>query len=311
MARIDGGRRGPSRLDRADGRSTDGDTVDADATTVATRVRPSADDRPAAVAASRIVAAHRPPPAATGSTRRGRPSGSSAYLTALILVGGATFAALQVVHLDLVFTQQHADRRRHGRARDGPGVPPRPPAPATSSSAAGATTGTPGFPMYRFYMVVPALMIVAAQRRAVPYGVAFKIVAVLGVVTLPFCCWAFGRLARFRYPMPELFALAGAAVPVRRELLDLRRQREEHDGGRVLVLASRCRSPCSASACSPAASRPASTAAGRRSCSRWRACRHGIVLIFVVVAAVLLWLVWMDRTRFMYGLDDAGRTASC
>ena len=42
-----------------------------------------------------------------------------------------------------------------------------------------------------------------------PYGVAFKLVAVLGLVTLPFCCWAFGRLARFRYPMPELFAFAG------------------------------------------------------------------------------------------------------
>ena len=29
---------------------------------------------------------------------------------------------------------------------------------------------------------------------------------------------------------------------------------------------------------------------------------HGIVLIFVVLGAVLLWLVWMDRTRFVYGL---------
>ena len=38
---------------------------------------------------------------------------------------------------------------------------------------------------------------------------AFKIVAVLGLVTLPFCCWAFGRLARFRYPIPELMALGG------------------------------------------------------------------------------------------------------
>ena len=30
-----------------------------------------------------------------------------------------------------------------------------------------------------------------------------------GMVSLPFCCWAFGRLARFRYPVPELFAFAG------------------------------------------------------------------------------------------------------
>ena len=65
-----------------------------------------------------------------------------------------------------------------------------------------------GFPMYRFYMVVPALAIVALDT-ILPYGVAFKLVAVAGLVTLPFCCWAFGRLARFRYPLPELFAFAG------------------------------------------------------------------------------------------------------
>ena len=44
-----------------------------------------------------------------------------------------------------------------------------------------------------------------------PYGVAFKLVGVLGLITLPVCCWAFGRLARFRWPMPELFAFAGLA----------------------------------------------------------------------------------------------------
>ncbi len=67
-----------------------------------------------------------------------------------------------------------------------------------------------GFPMYRFYMVVPALAIVGLDT-ILPYGVAFKLVAVSGLVTLPLCCWAFGRLARFRYPLPELFAFAGLA----------------------------------------------------------------------------------------------------
>ena len=62
-----------------------------------------------------------------------------------------------------------------------------------------------GFPIYRFYMVIPALMIVALDT-VLPYGVAFKYVVVAGGVTLPLVCWAFGRLARFRYPMPELFA---------------------------------------------------------------------------------------------------------
>jgi len=65
-----------------------------------------------------------------------------------------------------------------------------------------------GMPVYRFYMVVPALAMVALDT-VLPYGVAFKLVAISGLVTLPLCCWAFGRLARFRYPMPELFAFAG------------------------------------------------------------------------------------------------------
>ena len=65
-----------------------------------------------------------------------------------------------------------------------------------------------GLPVYRFYMVIPALAIVALDT-VLPYGVAFKLVAISGLVTLPFRCWAFGRLARFRYPMPELFAFAG------------------------------------------------------------------------------------------------------
>ena len=65
-----------------------------------------------------------------------------------------------------------------------------------------------GLPVYRFYMVIPALMITALDA-VLPYGVAFKYVVIVGLVTLPFCCWAFGRLARFRYPMPELFAFAG------------------------------------------------------------------------------------------------------
>ena len=67
-----------------------------------------------------------------------------------------------------------------------------------------------GLPVYRFYMVVPALAIILLDV-ILPYGVAFKLVVISGLVTLPFCCWAFGRLARFRYPMPEMFAFAGLA----------------------------------------------------------------------------------------------------
>ena len=65
-----------------------------------------------------------------------------------------------------------------------------------------------GLPVYRFYMVVPALFVVILNF-IFPYGVALKIVAVAGIVTLPACCWAFGRLARFAFPIPEIFAMVG------------------------------------------------------------------------------------------------------
>ncbi|HCB36858.1 MAG TPA: hypothetical protein DEP66_01215, partial [Acidimicrobiaceae bacterium] len=64
-----------------------------------------------------------------------------------------------------------------------------------------------GFPAMQFYMVLPYLMIVAVDV-VLPYGVAFKLVAVSGVVALPAAAWAMARLARWSRPLPELFAVA-------------------------------------------------------------------------------------------------------
>ena len=64
-----------------------------------------------------------------------------------------------------------------------------------------------GLPIYRFYMVVPALMIVLLDV-ILPYGIAMKIIAVIGILTLPYFSWLFGRFAKFAYPIPELFAIA-------------------------------------------------------------------------------------------------------
>lgn len=65
-----------------------------------------------------------------------------------------------------------------------------------------------GLPVYRFYMVIPALMILLLDV-VLPYGVAMKLVVAAGLIAMPAASWAFGRLARFRYPMPELFAFGG------------------------------------------------------------------------------------------------------
>jgi hypothetical protein len=64
-----------------------------------------------------------------------------------------------------------------------------------------------GFPLYVFYFPLPALL-VAIGSIVLPYGVAFKLVTVLGTVTLPIAGYAFGRLAGFRRPVPVLMAAA-------------------------------------------------------------------------------------------------------
>jgi hypothetical protein len=63
-----------------------------------------------------------------------------------------------------------------------------------------------GFPALQFYMVPPMLAIVVLDVF-VPYGVAFKLIAVSGLLALPVAVWLFGRLAGLRRPAPELMAV--------------------------------------------------------------------------------------------------------
>ena len=64
-----------------------------------------------------------------------------------------------------------------------------------------------GFPAMHFYMVLPYLFIVLVDLFA-PYGVAFKLVAVSGVVLMPMAAWLMGRISRWREPLPALLAVA-------------------------------------------------------------------------------------------------------
>nr|MBA2438545.1 hypothetical protein [Acidimicrobiia bacterium] len=64
-----------------------------------------------------------------------------------------------------------------------------------------------GFPAFHFYMVVPSLLIDALDVLH-PYGVAFKLISVSGLLTLPVAAWALGRLARMPFPAPAILALA-------------------------------------------------------------------------------------------------------
>ena len=157
-----------------------------------------------------------------------------------------------------------------------------------------------GLPLYRFYMVIPALMIVALDV-ILPYGVAFKLVAMSGLLLFPISCWAFGRLGGFRHPLPELFAFGGLCF-----LLD---ESFEIYGGNVK---STMAGEYSFSiALTLAMFGLGLLAHGLRTGKHrvWAAVflslamvSHGIVLIFVAFAAATMCVVWIDRTRLVFAV---------
>ena len=67
-----------------------------------------------------------------------------------------------------------------------------------------------GYPIYTFYFVLPDLL-TAVASYLIPYDVAFKLVTVLGSVTLPLAAWGMGKLFRLRPPVPA--ALAAFTLP--------------------------------------------------------------------------------------------------
>jgi hypothetical protein len=64
-----------------------------------------------------------------------------------------------------------------------------------------------GMSLYQFYMVLPPLLIVILDLF-LPYGIAFKLVTVLGSLLLPYAAYTMGRLMRLPFPAPALMAAA-------------------------------------------------------------------------------------------------------
>lgn len=155
-----------------------------------------------------------------------------------------------------------------------------------------------GMPAYRFYMVLPALAILLVNL-VLPYGVAMKLVSVLGLITLPAACWAFGRLAGFKHPVPEMFAFGGIAFALDESF-------SIYGGNLKSTMAGEFSFSI---ALSLGVLALGLLAAGLRT-GKYRvwasvmiaaACvSHGIVLIFVALAALIFSLVWIDRTRLWY-----------
>lgn len=219
-------------------------------------------------------------------------------MVTLLVVGGSTWAATKVVQPTLVLSDNTPTGGDMGAHVMGPAFL-RDELLAHGQLSGWSNYWYSGLPMYRFYMVIPALMIVALNV-VLPYGIAFKIVVVSGIITLPLCCFAFGRLARFRYPMPELFALGG--------MLFLFDESFSIYGGNVK---STMAGEFSFSIALSLGMLGLGLLARGLETGKYRcwaaivlslAClSHGIVLIFVALGAILLCLVWVDRTRFWYG----------
>jgi hypothetical protein len=55
--------------------------------------------------------------------------------------------------------------------------------------------------------MVPPMLAIVVLDVFLPYGVAFKLIAVSGLLALPVAVWLFGRLAGLRRPVPELMAV--------------------------------------------------------------------------------------------------------
>ena len=84
--------------------------------------------------------------------------------------------------------------------------------------------------------VALAAAVVAFALVGLPYGVAFKLVTVLGVVSLPICAYVFGRLAGTAVPHAGGVLGGDAAVPLLPGLHHLRREHPVDAGGRVRLL---------------------------------------------------------------------------
>ena len=221
------------------------------------------------------------------------------FFVFVALVGGSTWAAMQTMHPDLVLTNNTPTGGDMGAHVMGPAYL-RDHLLSNFQLSGWNNYWYSGFPMYRFYMVTPAIAIVLLNV-VLPYGIAFKIVAVAGVITLPLCCWAFGRLARFRYPLPELFALGG--------LLFLFDESFSIYGGNVKSTMAGEFAFSIALSLGMIGLGLFARAMETGKYRSWAAVvlalsclTHGIVLIFVALGTLLLWVVWMDRRRFTFGL---------
>src|SRR3989337_3584987 len=63
-----------------------------------------------------------------------------------------------------------------------------------------------GFPLFQIYFPCPFLLIVLLSYL-LPMQIAFKVISILGIFSLPFCVYFTLKLMHYKFPMPILGAL--------------------------------------------------------------------------------------------------------
>src|SRR3954454_2004686 len=155
-----------------------------------------------------------------------------------------------------------------------------------------------GFPMYVFYMVPPALAVVVLDI-ILPYGVALKLVSIVGILSLPVCAWLFGKLAGLKFPVPQLFSIAAVFF-----LFDETFQ--IYGGNIASTMAGEFSFSIALSlamlflgvfAYGMRTGKHRALAAGLFALA---ALCHVIVMFFAAIGAVVLFLLWADKRRLRY-----------
>jgi len=161
-----------------------------------------------------------------------------------------------------------------------------------------------GLPAYRFYMVVPALAIVLLDV-ILPYGVAFKLIVVAGLVAFPWCVHFMGRIARLPYPLPELMVV-GATMFLLDESFTIY-------GGNIASTMAGEFSHSIALAFAMVGLGLFARGLDDGKHRGWAAIfialsalSHGIVLLFVFGGAAVMLLLRLDRQRLRYGIVTLG-----
>jgi len=224
-------------------------------------------------------------------------------VTSMVIIGGATMFLLLTLHPDLILRDNTPTGGDMGAHVWGPAFL-RDHLLTNWRLSGWSMDWYAGLPVYRFYMVVPALMILLVDV-VLPYGVSIKIIAVVGILTLPFATWMFGRLARFAFPIPELLVLAS--------IVFLYDESFTIYGGNIASTMAGEFSFSIALTFSVLAfgffahglytgKRRVTTAA----LIALAALSHGIVLMFVFGGVLLMLVIWTDKKRVKWGLSVIG-----